>query len=119
MRWGEEAHKLTNGDLLPAAAVTASPWSPSGNTISRRSTAAAPAASRTTTCCPPATVDSGAMAPDTMVCVRVVIDVEAVRMEAEAEAEVEVETEAAEIDATIAYPADPVATWVSAAIACV
>jgi hypothetical protein len=59
------------------------------------------------------------MAPDTMVCVRVVIDVEAVRMEAEAEAEVEVETEAAEIDAIIAYPADPVATWVSAAIACV
>ena len=64
------------------------------------------------------------MVPDTMVCVRVVIDVEAVRMEAEAEAEaeaeveveVEVETEAAEMAATVA---DPAATWVSAAIACV
>ena len=66
------------------------------------------------------------MVPDTMVCVRVVIDVEAVRMEAEAEVEaeaeaeveveVEVETEAAEMAATVA---DPAATWVSAAIACV
>ena len=64
------------------------------------------------------------MVPDTMVCVRVVIDVEAVRMEGEAEAEaeaeveveVEVETEAAEMAATVA---DPAATWVSAAIACV
>ena len=64
------------------------------------------------------------MVPDTMVCVRVVIDVEAVRMEAEAEAEaeaeveveVEVETEAAEMAATVV---DPAATWVSAAIACV
>jgi hypothetical protein len=54
------------------------------------------------------------MAPDTMVCMR-----EAVRTEAEEEAEAEVEMEAAEIAATVADPADPAATWVSAAIACV